>query len=162
MSEVEVISIKGTRPQDLEQHILDNRVQLQRYQVIAVVCGGNWFNQRVKNGVIRPSCSPFRVSNFKFHTDCLVRDSSLISHAIFFQAYRLPMDLANSLMSLSSGRIIVIGVPLHLDGTNEYIKTLNSLLTLDRRCGYKYLGRGYTHSNTSVLAEDKVHLNVAG
>ena len=111
MSDVDVISTKGTRPQDLEQHILDNRVQLQRYQVIAVVCGGNCFKQRVKNGVIRPSCSSFRVSNFKFHTDGLVRDSSLISHAIFFQAYRLPMDLANSLMSLSSGRIIIIGVP---------------------------------------------------
>ena len=73
MSEVDVICIKGARPQDLEEHILQTRVELRSYQVIAVVCGGNCFKQRVKNGVTRPSCSPFRVSNFKFQTNWLVK-----------------------------------------------------------------------------------------
>ena len=70
MAEVDLISIKGARPQDLEQYLMNNPLPMDTYRVIAVICGGNCFKQKVKNGVVRPNCSPFRVSNFSFHSYC--------------------------------------------------------------------------------------------
>ena len=64
MEECDVISIKGARPQDLEEYLVEYDRSLNLYGAIAVVCGGNCFKEKVKNGVLRPNCSPFRVSYF--------------------------------------------------------------------------------------------------
>ena len=68
MSEADLISIKGARPQDIQQFLLNNQVALNEYRAIAVVCGGNCFKEKKKNGVIRPDCSPFRVSNCSLYS----------------------------------------------------------------------------------------------
>ena len=64
MGELDLISIKGARPEDLQEYLVDQEIQLNDYQVIAVVCGGNCFKEKRKKGILRPNCSPFRVSNF--------------------------------------------------------------------------------------------------
>ena len=63
MAEMDLVSIKGARPQDLQDYLVNQQIDLN-YQVIAVVCGGNCFKEKNKNGIIRPNCSTFRVSNF--------------------------------------------------------------------------------------------------
>ena len=68
MSEADLISIKGARPQDIQQFLLNNQVALNGYRAIAVVCEGNWFKEKKKSGVIRPNCSPFRVSNCSLYS----------------------------------------------------------------------------------------------
>ena len=72
------------------------------------------------------------------------------------------MNLANFLMSACQGRIIIIGVPPRHDGTNDAIRELISLLAIDKRFGYKFVGCGCSLSNKSVLGLDKVHLQEEG
>ena len=43
MSEADLISIKGARPQDIQQFLINNQVALNQYKAVAVVCGGNCF-----------------------------------------------------------------------------------------------------------------------
>ena len=64
MEEMDLVSIKGARPQDLQDYLVNQQIDLN-YQVIAVVCGGNCFKEKNKNGIIRPNCSLFCVSNFQ-------------------------------------------------------------------------------------------------
>ena len=59
--EADLISIKGTRPQDLEVFLNDKQIALNNYKVGAIVCGGNCFKEKMKNGICRPNCSPFCV-----------------------------------------------------------------------------------------------------
>ena len=84
------------------------------------------------------------------------------NHTICFQAYRLLIDLANFIMAQATARVIVVGVPPRHDGTLEEIRQLNSLLALDRRFGYKYIGVSCSLINKSVLGQDKVHLQAEG
>ena len=72
MSEADVISIKGARPQDIQQFIINNHLALNQYRAVAVVCGGNCFTEKKKNGVIRPNCSPFRVSNCSHYSKLIL------------------------------------------------------------------------------------------
>ena len=72
MSEADLISIKGARPQDIQQFLINNQVALNQYKALAVVCGGNCFKQKKENGVIRPNCSPFRVSNCSLYSKLIL------------------------------------------------------------------------------------------
>ena len=65
-------------------------------------------------------------------------------------------------MANATGRIVVIGVPPRHDGTCDQIREINSLLALDSRFGYKYIGVSCFLSNKSVLGRDKVHLEAEG
>ena len=67
-SEADLISIEGARPQDLQQFLINNQIALNSYKAFAIVCGGNCFIEKKTNGIARPNCSPFRVSNCSFHS----------------------------------------------------------------------------------------------
>ena len=72
MSEADLICIKGARPEDIQEFLTNNEVALNQYQAVAVLCGGNCFKEKKKNGVIRPNCSPFRVSNCSLYSKLIL------------------------------------------------------------------------------------------
>ena len=54
MRDADLTPIKGTRPQDLEVFLNDNQYALNIYKVLAIICGGICFKEKMKNGICRP------------------------------------------------------------------------------------------------------------
>ena len=51
MSEADLISIKGARPQDLQQFLITNQIARNSYKAFAIVCGGNCVKEKKRRMV---------------------------------------------------------------------------------------------------------------